>query len=278
MGKAVIAIAVVAVVALAGAGAAIFFFTQDKTPTATILIEDQNGVYFWAEGKGETVADACAKTSAGVTITMTDSSFGKYISEINGLKEDYTTDTCYWGVYYLDGDKWVSSDVGVSSLKVSEHSTIGLFYLVTDYTTYAIKEGGPDKVTVPKVEDKKVWNGSTDGTVFAIKGISGLYFYINSAAGETMTERFTAATSDYKIPFEVSKYGGIGTLFGIGTVKVTEEKSFYWAQFGLVDGAWAYMSTGMKSTTANDYKQFAIVYGDGGMGTTSTPLPPIYKA
>ena len=284
MGKATIIIAVVAVVALAGAGVGIFVLNnQDKTPTLTVLVEDQDGVYFWTEGKGETAADALAKTSAGVKVTMLDGSWGKYISEVNGLKEDYTTDTCYWGLYYLDGDKWTYSDVGVSELKVSEHSTIGLFYVVSDSTTYEIKAGGPDKVTVPKVEDKRVWGGSTSGTVFAITSHTGMYFYINGDKSGTMAERFKAATEDYKIPYveklKDGKPNGIDKIFGEGTVKVDEDYK-YWVTYVLDNDAWIIAPKKLPNIEdANDYKQMAMVYGISSMSTgVDTPLPPIYKA
>ena len=276
MSKLVPVLAVVVVIAVAGAGAAIFLLNnQDKTPTASILIEDDDGVYFWMEGKGETLMDALKKPSAGVTVTID----GDMVTGFNGLLGGETeTEWLYWSLYYLDGTEWKYSDVGAKELKVSEHPTIGFFYASMDKTTYEVT-GGPDSVTVPSVEDKKVWNGSTSGTVFAIKGESGLYFYINSSASGTMADRFKAATDDYKVPFVASK-SGISKLFGIGSVQdpVTEVWS-YWAQFGLIDGNWGYMPTTMPNTdNPDDYKQFAVVYGNGGMGTTDTPLPPIYSA
>ena len=275
---AIIAIAVVAVVAVAGAGVAIVLMNQDKTPTATFLIEDQDGVYFWAEGEGNTAADALTKMSPGVKATLTDSSFGKYLSAVNGLSENYTSDSCYWGVYYYKDSKWTMSDVGLSSLNVSDYPTIGLFYLVTDSTTYAIKEGGPDNVTVPSIEDKKVWNGSKDGTVFAITSHTGMYFYINSNASGTMAERFLAATGDFKIPYNASK-SGIKDMFGLGTVKIDEDY-LYWVQY-VVDenGEWAKSPKTLPNIEdANDYKQMAMVYGISSMSAgVDTPLPPIYK-
>lgn len=276
MSKLVPVLAVVVIVAVAGAGAAIFLLNnnQDNTPTATILIEDQNGVYFWAEGKGETLMDALKNPSAGVTVTID----GDMITGINGLNgTETTTAYLYWSLYYLDGDEWKYSDVGAKELKVSEHPTVGFFYASMDKTTYDTT-GGPGSVTVPKLSDKVVWNGSTSGTVFAIKGASGLYFYVNSAASGTMQDRFTAVTNDYKIPFE-PKSSGIKTLFGVGTVEVEPGVYNYWAQFGLIDGAWGYMPSTMPNTdNPDDYPQFAVVYGNGGMGSTDTPLPPIYKA
>ena len=295
MSKMIVILAVVAAVAVAGAGVAIVVMNnnQDNTPVATILVEDQNGVYFWTEGKGNTVAEALENTTPGVTVTMVDSgSMGKYITAVNGL-EGTTDYSFYWSIYYLDGETWKSSELGCSSMNVSDYPTVGLFYVGADPTTYAITTGGPDNVTVPAVADKVIWDGSTAGTIFAIKGISGLYFYINSdaSASETMEDRFTAATAAYKIPFTPSSMG-IKNLFGIGSaVKKDSEGNpvidpssgyevyNYWAQFGLIDGAWGYMSTTMPNTdNPNDYAQFAIVYGDGGMGSTSTPLPPIYGA
>ena len=273
-------VAIVAAVVVVGGGAAaavvIMNNNEDKTPTVTVLVEDQNGVYFWTEGKGDTIADALAKTSDGVTVTMTDASFGKYISEINGLKEDYTSSTCYWSIYIYDGETWKASELGASNMNTKDYETIGLFYVVSDPVTYEVTAGGPTNVTVPSVNDKVIWDGSTKGTVFALKGASGMYFYTNSNKEGTMADRFAAMTEEFKIPFESSK-SGIKTLFGIGSVEVEPGVWSYWAQFGLIDGQWGYMPTTMPNTdNPDDYSQFAVVYGDGGMGSTNTPLPPIY--
>lgn len=284
MSKLVPVLAVVVIVAVAGAGAAIFLLNNNKdtTPTATILIEDQNGVYFWAEGKGDTIADALGNLSPGVTVTMTDASFGKYISAVNGLAEtpyDPAKDSNYWSFYVYDGTAWKMSDLGVSSVKTSESPTVALFYVTSDKDTYAIKAGGPDNVTVPKVEDKVVWDGSTSGTVFAITSHTGMYFYINSAKAGTMLERFQDATNTYKIAFEASSSGGISTVFGKGTVKIDEDY-LYWVQYSLEDGNWAKQSSKMGNIeNADSYAQFALIYAISSMSTgIDTPLPPIYKA
>ena len=285
MGKAIMVLAVVAAIAVVGAGVAIVVINnnnKDTTPTATILIEDQDGIYFWAEGKGNTIADALGNLSPGVTVTMTDASFGKYVSAVNGLAEtpyDPAKDTSYWSFYIYDGTAWKYSDLGVSSVNTSETPTVGLFYVTSDKDTYAIKAGGPDNVTVPKVEDKVVWDGSTSGTVFAITSHTGMYFYINSAKAGTMLERFQDATSTYKIAFEASSSGGISTLFGKGTVKIDEDY-LYWVQYSLEDGNWAKQSSKMGNIeNADSYAQFALIYAISSMSTgIDTPLPPIYKA
>ena len=290
---ALIVVAVVAVVAVAAVAVVMMNNDDDDSsssePTSKILIEDQKGVYFWAEGSGETIADCLENLSDGVTATLVDSTYGKYLTAVNGLAgtADYSA---YWSVYQYDNGKWTYSQSGLSDLKTTENPYIGLFYVISDTETYEVLEGGPDKVTVPNVEDAKVWNGSTKGTVFAIESETGLYFYINSNSGETMADRFAAATNAYKVPFESSKYG-ISSIFGIASAPKTDDSGAaivdpetgytvynYWAQFGLVDGAWAYMETTLPNTTADDYKQMAIVYGDGGMGSASGPLPPVYKA
>ena len=275
MSKLVPVLAVVVVIAVAGAGAAIFLLNnQDKTPTATILVEDQDGIYFWMEGKGETLMDALKKPSAGVTVTID----GQMVNGFNGLlAKETATAWLYWSLYYLDGTEWKYSDVGASELKVSEHPTVGFFYASMDKTTYETT-GGPDSVTVPSVEDKKVWNGSTSGTVFAITSHTGMYFYINSSASGTMADRFKAATDDYKIPFEPSK-SGIKTLFGKGTVQMGEDY-LYWNQFCIEDNAWVKTpKTFPNIENADDYKQIAVVYAISSMTTgIDTPLPPIYSA
>ena len=287
-----VGIVVVAIVVIAGA---VFIFNNGGhdepvvQPVASILVEDQNGVYFWTDGAGETIADCLADTTAGVTVTMTDSSFGQYIQEINGLAGtlDYTG---YWSVYLYKSGAWTSSDLGVSSLKTEENSVVGLFYVITDPLTYEIVKGGPENVTVPAVADKEIWHGETAGTIFCIQGASGLYFYINDNTGTTMAERFAAATTAYKVPFVASK-SGISSLFGIKSEKKLDDEGNpvidpstgyevwnYWAQYGLKDGKWDYMSTTLPNTEADSLTQMAIAYGDGGMGSASGLTAPIYKA
>ncbi|AMK14055.1 hypothetical protein AUP07_1013 [methanogenic archaeon mixed culture ISO4-G1] len=277
MDKKIGIIAVVAVVIVVAAGAIVL--TNGKDPSATILVEDQNGVFFWTEGSGKTIADCLEKTSAGVKVTMTDSSFGKYIQAVNGLAgtEDYTG---YWSVYQYSNGEWVSSELGVSSLETKDNQYIGLFYVITDPETYAIVQGGPEKVTVPSITDAKVWDGSTDGVIFALQGESGLYCYINSTVGENMSERFDDACTKYMVSHSMSSRGGISTLFGLGSVPVgTQDDATiykYWIQYGLEDGKWTWMTTGLKNTDANAYKQMAIFYGVGSMYGGEDPTVPAY--
>ncbi len=254
--------------------------------TVKILVEDQNGVYFWTEGTGATIADCIAKPTPGVSYVLTDSTFGKYVQGINGLDGalDYSS---YWALYTLKNGEWVSSDLGISSLETKYNPVVGFFYVSTG-EDYTIVSGGPDNVAVPSISSAKVWDGKTDGTIFCIQGESELYFYISDATGEKMSERFKAATSAYKIPYEESAYG-ISSIFGIGTAKKTDSEGNpvidpatgyevwnYWAQYGLKNGAWAYMDTTLPNTNANDYAQMAIVYGDGGMGQAVDISAPIY--
>ena len=260
---------------------------KEVTPVAKILIEDQDGVYFWTQGSGSTIADCLGSASPGVTVTMTDSSFGKYVGAINGLAADGNS---YWAIYSYKDGAWKMSDLGASSMKTKENPVVGFFYVTTESAEpYGVVAGGPGKVTVPAVSSAKVWDGRTDGTIFCIQGMSGMYFYISDATGTTMTERFKAATTAYGVPFEESKRGGISSLFGKGSVPKTDSEGNpmtdpetgstvynYWAQFGLVRGVWDYMSTGLASTKADDYSQMAIVYGDGGMGSAFGLTAPVY--
>lgn len=281
MDKKVGIIAVVAVVIIVAAAAIILLNNNGKEsdPTATILVEDQDGVFFWTEGSGKTIADCLEKTSAGVKVTLTDSSFGKYIDAVNGLAG--TADfTGYWSVYLYNNGAWTASELGVSSLQTKENKVVGLFYVICDPLTYAVVQGGPEKVTVPAVSDAKIWDGSKKGTIFCIEAGSGMYTYFNNDTGETMTDRFTAATTAYNVPFTVNKYGGVGTLYGIGTTsKVVDDKTIYiyWSQYGLKDGKWTYMETGLKDTPANDYEQFCLWYSEGSMSEHGVPSAPIYS-
>ena len=137
-----------------------------RTDTAMILVEDQNGVYFWTEGSGETIADCIDDASAGVTFTMTDVAWGKFVNEINGLAstDDFSG---YWSLYILENGEWVSSDLGVSSLTTEDNPVVGFFYVEAETEEpYGIVAGGPDNVIVPSISSAKVWDGKTDGTIF----------------------------------------------------------------------------------------------------------------
>ena len=191
--------------------------------TAKILVEDQYGVYFWTEGVGETIADCIASPSPGVTFTVIDNSWGKFVNGINGLAgtEDYSG---YWSIYTYRNGEWALSDRGVSLLEARDNPVVGFFYIVSETEApYDVVAGGPENVAVPSVSDAKVWDGRTDGTVFCIQSESGLYFYVSDATGEKMSERFKAATAAYNVPFVESPYG-IDSLFGIGTVKKTDSE------------------------------------------------------
>ncbi len=265
---------------------------ESKTYTATytteyfskILVEDQYGVYFWTEGVGETIADCIANPGPGADFTMTDASWGKFVNEINGLAstEDFSG---YWSLYSYKDGAWTLSDLDVSSMMTSENPVVGFFYVIVETVyPYGIVAGGPDNVDVPSVSDAKAWGGGTDGTVFCIQSASGLFLYISDATGSTMAERLKSATAACNTPYEESRYG-IRTLFGIGTavktdyegnVVVDPETGYYsynyWAQYGLKDGAWAYMDTTLPNTNAGDFAQMAIVYGLGDMVSVSAPI------
>ncbi len=260
------------------------FLVKEPASAAKILVEDQYGVYFWTEGSGETIADCIASPGPGVTFTTTENAWGMFVNEINGLAstEDFSG---YWSLYSYKDGAWTLSDLDVSSMMTSENPVVGFFYVIVETVyPYGIVAGGPDNVDVPSVSDAKAWGGGTDGTVFCIQSASGLFLYISDATGSTMAERLKSATAACNTPYEESRYG-IRTLFGIGTavktdyegnVVVDPETGYYyynyWAQYGLKDGAWAYMDTTLPNTNAGDFAQMAIVYGLGDMVSVSAPI------
>lgn len=283
--KAMIIATVVAIAAIVGA-AAIVALNDGEETKYKVLIEDQKGFYFWTEGTGENYSEVLSNTSAGVKVTMADTSFGKYISAVNGLegRADYSA---YWSVYYYSDGGWKYSEEGISSMKTSDYSAIALFYVECETVEpYSVIAGGPDHLeAVPTPEDAKVWNGNKGGMVFGLQSETGLYFYVNGK-GETVFDAFSNATANYKIPFvktESASGKGIKSIFGIGsydTGVVNPETGYsiwkYWAQFYSKGGDWEYGTGYMSNLDTKDYSQCAIVFGTGGMGAAEGMVIPVY--
>lgn len=132
MNNKTIAMVIVAVLAVAAVGVGIYFVygNEDTPDTMSFLIEDGVNNFFWIEGEGNdgftAFADACDKNDV-LYVNSPSDSMGAFITSISGIEqtEDYSS---YWGLFYYSDGEWVSSDVGISSLKSSEVGFVAFVY------------------------------------------------------------------------------------------------------------------------------------------------------
>ncbi|MDR0523035.1 MAG: DUF4430 domain-containing protein [Candidatus Methanoplasma sp.] len=252
---AVVAVAVVAIglfVALGG--------DKDDPNRITFLIEDDKGVYFWIAGSGETADKAFldAAEKSAVDVASSDTPSGLFVTGIAGLEQTFDY-SYYWTLQIYDGEEWKASDVGISSLKSSEHDYLAF--------VYSQSLGPPDYSVVlpemPSVEDAKVWSkDSRSGVLFTIQSDSGMYFHVNGLGG-TVFDAFSSACEEYKIPFEESSGmsgKGIKSIFDKGTTQDKQGNYTYWIQYVPKDGEWASSPSMMGNLDSKDYGRMFVMY------------------
>lgn len=247
-------LAVVAVVAVVAIAAAAVFLTQgsEDNDEVKFLIQDDEGVYFWVEGSGDTVLDAFKDAAVDYGIPV---EYSVYQGEENGIQKMFGlemrqsgTDWFWWSQYGWDGSGWVSNTVSMNGLSPSDvHGYIAIVY------------GDGSNPALVEPEDCEVWDGDTDGTVFTIQSPSGMWFKVNGT-GTTVYDAFVDATGDHKIPFTPSVgFVGIDALYGI-SMKQVGEVWHWWAQQVMDAGEWVNASVGMGELNSADNPVFKIVY------------------
>ena len=262
---------VAAILAVAAVGIVINYGLLDNDSEADktkILIQDDEGVYFWIEGEGDNgfaaLDDACEKFD--VPLICSDSSFGKSIDSIFGIEMmqvELPSESNPYGVYaywnqysFIDGE-WKANEVSIDSVKTAEVEAIAVVYSST--------------ADVPLVtpSDAKVWNHSTNGTVFTIESSSGLFFKVNGT-GDKVLDAFINATATYNIPFVPSSTGGIDSIFGIETAQVeppSEANPYgvwnWWIQkVRTADGTgWESTTLMMSDINSSDTSEMKLIYG-----------------
>ncbi|MDR0887978.1 MAG: hypothetical protein LBM39_02185 [Candidatus Methanoplasma sp.] len=258
----IIAVIVVVVVVIAAAGAFFLLKGDDSDPDrVTFLVQDDEGVYFWIEGSGETVQDAFVDAfSAYPKGTLETSPYG--ISTLFGVgttQDPVSNNYSWWGQFSWEDDAWTYNATA---------SMPGILSKDTDYFLVIYGEGTMDGIVVPAgtatPKDAKVWDGSTKGTVFTIASSTGLYFKINGSSSESLIKAFNEASAKYNVPLvntESIEYGqGIDSLFGLGMDQDAEGNWLYWAQYGVNAGAWEATVEGMSSLKSADYPKFLVQY------------------
>ena len=265
MKKTIIAAIVVLVIVIAAVG--IYFTVLDKDDKdkneITFLIEDDQGVYFWIKGTGETGKDAFidAAEKSGIDYDYTDSSFGMFISEINGLAGGVSYNP-YWALYVYENGEWISSEQGISSIVSADHDYLGWFFVYAD-DQYNVTL--PE--VIPNVKDAKVWNkDSTSGTVFTIASPTEMYFRINGSSNESLMDAFSKACSEYKVPLVKSDDGEISTIFGFG-----KDAGKDWNKYSVENNAWKITTEDMSDLSSADHSKFLVFYSEEGV----TPIMPI---
>jgi len=106
---------------------------------------------------------------------------------------------------------------------------------------------------------------------FLIQDDEGVHFWLKGN-GETTIDALENAFSAYEDgTFTKSSWGGVGELFGIGSIENLDGDWSYWVQYTWVDDDWKYNTLGMNSIMSADVEYMLIIYGKGIMD--DTPLP-----
>jgi hypothetical protein len=273
--KLIIAIAVALVVVVAAVGVYFIMGNDKEDPNEiTFLIEDDKGVYFWMTGTGETGEDALidAAKKSDVKLIYTSQSWGMYLTGINGLEGDLKSSTS-WGLFVYEGNEWVSSEVGISTLVSSDYDYAGWFFGIPD-ENYIV----PLPDFIPDVKDAKAWDKDTKGVTFTIESLSGMYFRV-SGSGETVYDAMTDADSKYKMGF-VGSDGlrkGIDTLFGYGQIQ--DKGIWYWWSTYVLDESqndWESSNKYIGEIPSSEASQICFIYTNS--NSTIEPSAPVYKA
>ncbi|MGE0014716.1 MAG: hypothetical protein AB7S83_00780 [Candidatus Methanomethylophilaceae archaeon] len=249
------ALIAVAVIAVAVAGAGIYYYLggEESQEGTKILIQDNEGVYFWIEGNGDNeltaLADACDRYD--IQVEFANGWIGTMFS-LGTVGPDSENNYIYWSQYsYVDGG-WVLNENNMDQYSTSDVEAMALVY--SDGTD--LPAVGPDQA--------KIWRFSTEGMVFTIESKTGVSFRINGT-GETAIDALENATERYAVPFVASgdPPSGVESLFGITG---TEEGSGWIQKVRDSDGTgWETSSLMMDEIFTSDIHEMKLVYGSEAM-------------
>lgn len=265
---------VVAIFAVAAVGATLYLGVlgeDNDAETTKFLIQDDKGIYFWAEGSGDNgktaLVDACVRY--GIPSDIADGAYGATINSLFGIAsamvEPVSSENpygvwAYWSQYSYKDGAWVYNEVSLDKVDTSDVKFIAIVYS---------HKGDMPAVSPDKA---KVWNRSEKGTVFTIRSPSGLEFKINGT-GNKVIDSFVAATNNYEVPFTPtggSSPTGVEDLFGLGmemTEPISEENPYgvwsWWIQkIPTSDGAgWESTTLQMNNLNTSDTPKMLLVYG-----------------
>lgn len=257
--KGIVIVAVIIVIIAAVFAAQALNDKHDEAGDAEVkfLIQDDQGVYFWVSGEGETVYDAW-KNAVGTFDLPAVASVDKDGNE-TGIQSLFgmamTCDAAgawtWWVQYYYDGSAWQSNTLYMTNMLAKDYSAIAMVY----------GDGSVAPAATPA--DAKIWDRSIDGTLFTIQSPSGLYFRVNGE-GTTVFDAWADAMKNYSIPNEPSEssYGkGINSMFGLAMIQDAEGNYTYWNQDVVENGAWIAAGSMMSNLQSADYSQMLLYYG-----------------
>ncbi len=269
--NAIIAAVVVIIVIIAAAGVYLAFGNNggdnggdDETPGVTFLIQDDQGMYFWIDGQGETVMAAFQDAVETFDIPYepsVDADGSVYgIQSIFGMEmtSDAEGNWTWWGQYTWTDGAWAFANVGMAEMTPEDTS---------NYFAIVYGDGSVDLTTLATPEDAVVWDGQNSGTLFTIKSSSGMYFQVDGS-GTTVLDALEDAVETYKIPFEPSRDAdgnsyGIQSIFGMEMASDADGNWTWWGQFSKEDGNWVQTQYMMSELQSADYAEFGLSYGSG---------------
>ena len=253
--KTILIVAVVVIIAIAAVSAYMVMSNggSDKS-TVSFLVEDDEGVYFWAEGSGSNALDAFTNAMDKLGYEYEVGNMGadsKIVNSINGLANPagYAK---YWQLYYYKDTGLALSDLAINNIKGSQ--TLALIF----------DESGDLPDNVPALSVKVVRTSSSD-TMFYIQSTTGFWTAYNGK-GTTMMEAFKNVMETYKIPYNPNA-GGIDWIFDDDlNMKKSGDDWYYWQQYVLnsTKTEWILNDKGMSDTKTSDYDRMCIYYGKYG--------------
>ncbi len=266
-------VAVVAVVAVVAIVGVTMMNNGGGDKDTYFLVEDQEGVYFWASSSEGGYLDAFkdALSSDYYDYELSPSTAGTAIVSINGLAQ--TADwSGYWALYYYKDNAWVSSDWYIDNIEIKDLKYLGLFYTEFDASWTPVK-GGPELLgdKVPSVNDAVAWKNSTDGVFFQVQSSTGFYTGFNGT-GENAYVALQNGVEKYKIPFGPNE-GGINWLYNEDLyMKQVDDQWYYWQQYipGADGTTWIMNNVGLVGTT--DVSNVCLFYNYWG----TAPTVPVY--
>ena len=261
-GIVIVAVIIVIIAAVFAAQALDDKHNESNDAEVKFLIQDNQGVYFWVSGEGETVYDAW-KNAVGTFDLPFVASVDKEGNETGiqslfgmAMTSDASGGWTWWSQYYYDGSSWQTNTLYMPNMLAKDYSSIAMVY----------GDGSIMPAVTPSVA--VVWDRTITGTLFTIQSPSGLYFRVNGE-GTTVHDAWVSAMEAYIIPYESSEssYGkGIQSIFGLAQTEVSPDNWNWWTQDVIgEDGAWTIAGSMMGGIQSADCAQMLLFYGDGSL-------------
>lgn len=260
--KKYLTIAIAAIIVIAAIGIGVYYLTKDNKKSSDVtvdfLVEDNEGVYFWVEGKTSsdgTIMDAWENAvdnygflSSFVKSTSTQ---GDGIESLYGLEMTQKGSVWYWwGQYTWSENEWESSSSYMSNLKASDCVYFGMIY------------GDGTNTLSANPEEYKVLSSNLSNYKFILESKSGLYFEA-SASGSNAYDAIISICKTYYIPYEASS-GYLSSMFDIGW-----DGTNWWTLSTYSSSTWTVSDVGLQSITSTS--NYIALYYSAGVIPTVTP-------